>query len=109
MVSVNYFQEACFYKALHFYNHLFKFSHMPMQSMDLDSQKELRKEKKILNPFIVTVKEVQDRMRSVRLPANGRKCKQSEEKRARQGSDSQRYLENGKNGHRTNRKRDRSH
>lgn len=82
---------------------------MPMQSMDLDSQKELRKEKKILNPFIVTVKEVQDRMRSVRLPANGRKCKESEEKRARQGSDSQRYLENGKNGHRTNRKRDRSH
>lgn len=71
--------------------------------------KRTKKRKKILNPFIVTVTEVQDRMRSVRLPANGRKGKESGAKRARQGSDSQRYLENGKNGHRTNRKRDRSH
>ena len=44
--------------------------------------KRTKKRKKIVNPFIVTVIEVQDRLRSVRRPAQGRKGKESGAKRA---------------------------
>lgn len=54
--------------------------------MDLDSQKELRREK--FKPIHSNHKEVQDRMGSVRLPANGRKCKESEERGPGKGQDS---------------------
>ena len=105
-MSVNYFEEACFYKALHFYNHLFKIFTHAHAIYGPRFLKRNKKRKQIKNPFIVPVTEVQDRMRSVRLPASGRKGKESEAKRSRQGSDSQRYLENSKNGHRTSRKTD---